>query len=93
MCVALTPDKFCRVQCGDDVEEENGSAFDGLQHQVGDGPYILFCYTAGEVAVVEREGQAMRMRMPQNGISWRIFEMRMRVSDANCAKVVLEPKI
>ena len=53
--VALAPDQLGGVEGGDDVEEERGAAFDGLQHEVGDGPDVLLRDTPGEVAVVERE--------------------------------------
>ncbi len=53
--VALAPDEFGGVESGDDVEEERGAAFDGLQHEVGDGPDVLSGDAAGEVAVVDGE--------------------------------------
>ena len=53
--VALAPDEFGRVEGGDNVEEEDGAAFHGLEHEVGDGPDVPVGDAAGVVAVVESD--------------------------------------
>jgi len=54
--VALAPEEFCGIKGGDNEEEEQGAALDGLNHEVGDWPDILFRDAAGEVSIVDAEG-------------------------------------
>jgi hypothetical protein len=54
-CVALAPDEFGCVEGSDDVQEDYGAAFNGLQHEIGDGPDDFAAHPAGEVAAVESE--------------------------------------
>ena len=74
MGVALAPDEFGGVERGDDEEEESGRAFDGLDHEVGDGPDIAAGDASGEVAVVDGEGDEEADERPERNFAKDVGE-------------------
>ncbi len=54
--VALAPEELRGIEGRDDKEKKKSTAFDGLHHEVGNRPDVLFSEAAGEVAVVDPEG-------------------------------------
>ncbi len=78
MGVALAPDEFSGVKRGDDVEEESGRAFDGLEHEVGDGPDVATGEATGEVAVVDGEGDEESGERPERNFAEDVGEAKRR---------------
>ena len=65
MGVALAPDELGGVEGGDNVEEEDGAAFDGLQHQVSHRPDVLIADAARVVAVVDGDAGHQDQETPE----------------------------
>src|SRR5579862_4892089 len=78
MGIAFTPDEFGGVERGDDVEEESGRTFDGLHHEIGDGPGVPTCDATREVAVVDGEGDEERSERPKWNFAKDVGEAERR---------------
>src|ERR1700722_1828302 len=72
--VALTPQKFGRVESADNKQEEYRAALDRLHHQVGHGPNIAFGDASGEVAVVDSEGEEQRNDRPEGNVTKNVAQ-------------------
>ena len=78
MGVALAPDQLRGVEGGDDEEKEQRAAFDGLHHEVGDGPDVLFRNPPGEMAVVDGEGDDEGDDGPERNLAHNVAHAQPR---------------
>ncbi len=85
--VAFAPDELGGVEGGDDVEEEGSAAFDGLEHEVSDGPDVFVAAASREVAVVDGEDDQQADDSPEGDLADDV-RMRRRVSERYCAQLV-----
>ena len=72
--VALAPEQFGGIEGRDNEEEEQGAALDGLDHEVGDGPDVLFGDAAGEIAVVDAEGDEEGDDGPERNVAENVAQ-------------------
>ena len=76
MGVALAPEQLRGIEAGDDEEEEKGAALDGLDHEVGDRPDVPFGDAAGEIAVVDAEGDEERDDRPERYVAENVAQAK-----------------
>src|SRR5579862_3484738 len=75
--IALAPNEFSGVERGHDVEKESSGAFDGLEHEVGDGPNVAASEATGEIAVVDGEGDEESGERPERNFAKDVGETEL----------------
>jgi hypothetical protein len=76
--IALALEELCGMKACDIEEKEESAALDRLDHEVRDGPDVLFGDAAGELAIVDAEGDQEDDERPERYIAEDVAQAQAR---------------